>query len=147
MLVATVCASLAACMSAGQSAEAVAPAVSAAPVAPAAPAAPAVPVEPGTTVTDSLEAVIAAAVDDAVHRSGKPRESLKVTAAARVTWPDGALGCPEPGMLYTQALVPGYRVVVQAGETEYAYHAGARGQPTFCPPERAVPPAPGQDAT
>ena len=39
-------------------------------------------------------------------------------------------------MLYTQALVPGYRVVVQAARPEYAYHAGAQGQPTFCPPER-----------
>jgi hypothetical protein len=40
-----------------------------------------------------------------------------VVQAEAVTWPDGALGCPEPGIVYTQALVPGYWVVVEAEET------------------------------
>ena len=51
----------------------------------------------------------------------------ELVSAASVTFPDGGLGCPEPGMLYTQVLTPGYRVVVEAGGREYDYRAGARG--------------------
>ncbi|MCZ8131178.1 MAG: hypothetical protein O9284_07720 [Steroidobacteraceae bacterium] len=44
-----------------------------------------------------------------------------------VTWPDGSLGCPEPGMAYAMALVPGYRVILRFEAREYACHASARG--------------------
>ena len=138
--------SLVACYPSRQSVDAAAPAVSTVPTSPAPPVAPATPVEPGKPVTDNIETITGAVVEDAAHRSGLPRESIKVLAATRVTWPDGSLGCPEPGMLYTQALVPGYRIVVQAGERQYEYHAGTRGQPTYCPPERIRPPVPDSDA-
>ena len=45
------------------------------------------------------------------------RADLKVLSAEAVTWSDGSLGCPEPGMMYTQALVPGYRVQIRGGRT------------------------------
>ena len=41
-------------------------------------------------------------------------EDVTVVSYEDVTWPDGALGCPEPGMSYTQALVPGARLVLEA---------------------------------
>jgi hypothetical protein len=96
--------------------------------------------EGASNVTGAPEAMIEAALDDAARRSGKARTEVKVVTAEAVTWSDGSLGCPEPGMLYTQALVPGYRIVVQAGDERLAYHASARGQPKFCPSVRAVPP-------
>jgi hypothetical protein len=46
-------------------------------------------------------------------------------------------------MLYTQALVRGYRIVLQAGDERLEYHAGKSGQPKFCPAEKAIPPVPG----
>jgi hypothetical protein len=62
--------------------------------------------------------------------------TVRVLAAESVTWSDGSLGCPDPGMSYTMALVPGYRVVyaVRAGavEREYAYHAGLHGHFVHC---------------
>jgi hypothetical protein len=84
----------------------------------------------------------AAALKDAAQRSGKPLDAFTIVVAEAVTWSDGSLGCPEPGMLYTQALVPGYRIVVTAAGQQYEYHASARGEPKFCPPERVVAPAP-----
>lgn len=39
-----------------------------------------------------------------------------------ITWSDTSLGCPEPGKFYAQVLTPGYRVVLEAEEEEYAYH-------------------------
>jgi len=87
-------------------------------------------------------ALIEATIENAAQRSGTPRSEIKVVAAESVTWPDGSLGCPVPGMMYTQALVPGYRIVLQAGGQQLAYHAGAQGSARFCPADRAVAPIP-----
>ena len=53
--------------------------------------------------------------------SSVPVSDLTVESQEGVTWPDGSLGCPEPGMMYTQALVEGYRVVIRAGERTYDF--------------------------
>jgi hypothetical protein len=90
-----------------------------------------------------LQVAIAAALEDAARRSGLPVGQLQVIEATAVTWPDGSLGCPQDGMGYTQALVPGYRIQVRAGESVLDYHAGASGKPFHCPPKRATPPLPG----
>ena len=86
-----------------------------------------------------------AALDDAARRTGTARAAIRVVSAAAVTWPDGSIGCPEPGMMYTQALVPGYRIVLQAGSETLNYHARAQGPPVFCPVGRAVTPLPAAD--
>ena len=49
-----------------------------------------------------------------------------------VTWPDGSLGCPEPGHMYTQALVDGSHVVLAIDDTEYHFHAGPDGDLFYC---------------
>jgi hypothetical protein len=91
--------------------------------------------------------LIGAAISDAVRRTSAARTDVKVVTAEAVTWPDGALGCPQPGMMYTQALQPGYRIVLEAGGQTLNYHASAKGGPAFCPPERVTPPAPGNERT
>lgn len=83
-----------------------------------------------------------AALDDAARRTGLDRAYLFVISAEAVTWPDGSLGCPEPGRLYTQALVSGYRVIIRAGTARLDYHAGLRGEPSLCPDGRAQAPLP-----
>jgi len=90
----------------------------------------------------SLDSVVEAAIDDAVERTGLERDAIKVLSADAVTWGDGSLGCPEPGMMYTQALVPGYRVRLEAGGAVLDYHASARGRPSLCPAGRAQDPLP-----
>lgn len=72
-------------------------------------------------------AVVQAAVADAATRAGVDPAAVTVVSAEAVTFPDGGLGCPEPGMLYTQVLTPGYRVVVEAGGRQFDYRVGARG--------------------
>jgi hypothetical protein len=96
--------------------------------------------------TDAPAGMIEAALDDAANRSTIARADIGVASAAAVTWPDGSLGCPQPGMMYTQALVAGYRIVLQAGEQTLNYHAMSRGRPVFCPAGRVVPPVPAHPA-
>ena len=97
------------------------------------------PQQPAAT---NLAQVTKSALADAAQRTGFEPGALKVLSAEAVTWSDGSLGCPQPGMMYTQALVPGYRVRIQAGEHVLDYHAGRSGQPALCRAERSLEPAP-----
>lgn len=49
-----------------------------------------------------------------------------------VTWRDGSLGCPQPGMRYKQVLVNGYRIVLRHGGSEYPYHGAGARPPFLC---------------
>ncbi len=59
-------------------------------------------------------------------------DSFTVVKAVSITWRDGSLGCPEPGKMYTQALVPGAQIVVAVGSTEYDYRFGSGDAPQLC---------------
>ncbi|MBG9388271.1 hypothetical protein [Caenimonas aquaedulcis] len=87
-------------------------------------------------------AAVAAAREDAVRRAGIPEGELQVLSVERVTWPDASLGCPREGVLYTQALVKGWRVRLQSAAGELDYHLGERGAPLPCPPGRSRAPLP-----
>lgn len=73
------------------------------------------------------ERLLAPVLADASKRTGLPTSELVVTHAWRRTWNDGSLGCPQPGMYYTQALVPGWQVIVAAGERSLDYRLSDRG--------------------
>jgi hypothetical protein len=76
--------------------------------------------------------IIARLVADASERTGEEPDAIEVVQAAAVTWNDGSLGCPEPGVFYTQALVDGYHVILQAGDEELDYRVGAQGGFRLC---------------
>lgn len=70
------------------------------------------------------------ATSDLARRLGVDEDDVEVLRVEAVTWPDGSLGCPQPGMVYTQALVEGHRIVLSHAERVYLYHSGP-GQPPF----------------
>jgi len=76
--------------------------------------------------------ILANIVADASERTGADAAEIDVVQAEAITWTDGSLGCPEPGMAYTQALVDGYHVIVAAGDTEVDYRVGAGGGFRVC---------------
>ena len=96
---------------------------------------------PTSSRSPEMARQVQAALDDAARRAGTAVAELKVASVERVTWLDGSLGCPEPGLMYTQALVPGYRIRIEAGGKALDYHANTRGEMQLCPPGRAVAPA------
>jgi hypothetical protein len=65
--------------------------------------------------------VIDPVVDDAARVTGVASDRITVVYAQPQTFPDGGLGCPEPGMLYPQVQVDGYRIVVDADGDELDY--------------------------
>lgn len=64
---------------------------------------------------------------DASRRTGVAVDELEITFAEAITWSDGSLDCPEPGQLYTQALVDGHQVVIDAAGEELDYRAAGGG--------------------
>ncbi len=69
--------------------------------------------------------------DLAQRLSIDPSEILLVSME-QVVWPDKGLGCPQPGMVYQQVPQDGYRIILQAGKVEYAYHGGGVRDPFLC---------------
>ena len=86
----------------------------------------------------TLGTITEAVLEDAARRTGMERGALRVESAVAVTWADGSLGCPQPGINYTMALVPGYRITVRAGEKALDYHTSQRGNFVLCPVGMAV---------
>ena len=75
---------------------------------------------------------LAGILSDAAQRTGLPEDAIEVVRAEAMTWSDGSLGCPEPGMVYTQALVDGFHVVLDAGGEELDYRVGQGGSFRLC---------------
>lgn len=78
------------------------------------------------------DANVAIAMTDLVARFGVDAGSINVKSVEEVTWSDGSLGCPLPGMRYTQALVNGTRIVLEVAGSAYEYHSGAGREPFYC---------------
>jgi len=57
---------------------------------------------------------------------------ITVNVVESVTWPDGSIGCPQPGMSYTQALVPGLRVILEHDGRLYYYHGTSPDALSYC---------------
>lgn len=72
------------------------------------------------------------AVADLAGRLGVDEGAITVESVHQVTWRDGSLGCAEDGMLYTQALVEGRRIILGAREERYEYHAGGGRSVFLC---------------
>lgn len=83
---------------------------------------------------------VVAAVQAHAERMGVEPDAVTVEGFAEVTWSDGSLGCPQPGMMYTQALVPGYQLVLGVDGQLASYHAAQNGTFSHC----ANPVAPAQ---
>lgn len=71
-------------------------------------------------------------VADLAERKGVESDRILVIQAQATTWNDGSLGCPQPGVLYTQALVDGYWVILEADGDKYNYHASTSGYFFLC---------------
>lgn len=87
------------------------------------------------------EPMLVLVLEAAAKLASVPRGQLVVVRAEAVVWNDGSLGCPEPGMEYTQALVNGYWVVIEAAGHTYDFRAGRDGKFHLCPEGRGRPPS------
>lgn len=84
-------------------------------------------------VPEVSEAADAAARAALAERLGVPPGALVLVRAAGVTFSNGALGCPQPGFAYTEALVAGFELLYEHEGVRYQYHVSVSGaQLTDC---------------
>lgn len=79
------------------------------------------------------------AIEDLAGRLKIPAGEIEMVDIAKVVWPDGSLGCPQPGMFYTQALVEGVRIRLRVGEVIYHYHSATSRPPFLCENPSDIP--------
>ena len=87
------------------------------------------------------QAILQPILKEATALAKVGRDQLVVVRAESVVWNDGSLGCPEPGMMYTQALVNGYWIVIEAAGRTYDFRVGSGGSFRLCPPGQGHPPS------
>lgn len=85
-----------------------------------------IPSDPTTT------AWINQAVKDLAGRLKLDEGEIQVVSFESVVWPDGGLGCPEPGVFYTQVLVEGFRIRLEHNGQTYNYHGSLKRAPFLC---------------
>ena len=87
------------------------------------------------------QGILESVLKEAAALANVTREQLVILRAEPVIWNDGSLGCPEPGMMYTQALVNGYWVMIDAAGEKYDFRIGGGGNFRLCPPGQGHPPS------
>jgi hypothetical protein len=93
------------------------------------------PVASATLPREVRRAVVA----DAARRFKVAESAVVLGRAEKLMWSDGSLGCPQTGQMYSQALVPGFRLVAKTSEGDLVYHTDTRGQAVVCPPRTSKP--------
>ena len=83
-------------------------------------------------VDPALGPFVATAATDLAGRLGISADAITPIEAVLVIWPDGGLGCPQPGMEYKQVQVDGYRIVLAANGITFNYHGGGSRGPFLC---------------
>ncbi|MEO8063379.1 MAG: hypothetical protein ABI821_11605 [Pseudomonadota bacterium] len=95
-------------------------------------AAPAGPAGVAVTSASIPRAVRRAVVADAARRFKVAESAVVLTQTEKVTWSDASLGCPEPGQMYAQMLVDGFRIVAKTDAGSLAYNTDSGGKVVSC---------------
>ena len=101
------------------------------------------PTNPPAIVGEVPEAILNDIYADLTTLTGAEKETITLITAQELIWSDGALGCPQPGEVYTQATVPGYQVILELNSTTYDYHIAEDGYFILCENSLSAPPVSG----
>jgi hypothetical protein len=73
-----------------------------------------------------------AVVADAAKRFKVAESAVILVQPEKVTWSDASLGCPEPGKMYAQTLVEGFRIVAKTAAGSFTYNTDSAGTVVIC---------------
>jgi hypothetical protein len=79
-----------------------------------------------------MQYLVDQAVADLAMRLKVDESKIVAVSAQSMSWPDGSLGCPQPGMAYTQVMVDGVLIQLNVNGTTYSYHSGGSRAPFLC---------------
>jgi len=70
------------------------------------------------------QAAAMAALENALNL---PPQQIKLISSEAVDWPDGCMGVQRIGVLCSQGMVPGFRIVLEANARQYEFHTNQDG--------------------
>jgi len=73
--------------------------------------------------SETLTKLVDLAKGNLARRLGVGVKEVTLVSAEAVEWSDTSLGNPQPGMVYTQVITAGYKIILSAGSQEYEYHS------------------------
>ncbi len=82
---------------------------------------------PRPTSTEGLSPAQRAALSLLSETLSLPADQITLISTEAVTWPDGCLGIQRAGLMCTQALVEGYRIVLEAEGKQYELRTNQTG--------------------
>jgi hypothetical protein len=85
-----------------------------------------------TPSAPGLEGLIETAKQDLAQRLSIQTSDIVLVDAKEVVWPDGSLGCPQPGMMNIQVLTPGYFIQLEVNGKYYIYHTNKTDRIVRC---------------
>jgi hypothetical protein len=87
---------------------------------------------PDPSSNPESQALVDAALRDAAAHLGVSPADLHVDRVEAREWGDSSLGCPRPGLMYSQIVTPGFVIVISAAGKQLEYHTDTRGQVVLC---------------
>ena len=72
------------------------------------------------------------ALADAVSHLGVTAQQLHLDQVEPRQWPDSSLGCPRPGMMYSQIVTPGYLIIISGAGKNLEYHTDTASRVVLC---------------
>ncbi|OPF15199.1 hypothetical protein B1L04_21905 [Microcystis aeruginosa KW] len=84
-------------------------------------------VQPSLASPGPPNSVIEAVRQHLSQKTKIPVNRLQIQAAQPQTWPDGCLGLAKPGALCTQAVVPGWRIILTDKQKTWVYRTNSSG--------------------
>jgi hypothetical protein len=76
--------------------------------------------------------LVVQAKEDLAQRLSIEIGQVGLVEAKAVVWPDSGLGCPQPGVAYTQVRRDGLLIRLRVGKRVYNYHSGGSRSPFLC---------------
>ncbi|MFQ5596208.1 MAG: hypothetical protein ACE5HA_18860 [Anaerolineae bacterium] len=76
--------------------------------------------------------LVSQAMEDLAGRLSVHVDEIELVESKSVIWPDSSMGCPKPGMAYTQVQHDGLLLRLQVGDRVYEYHSGGSRPPFLC---------------
>jgi len=76
--------------------------------------------------------LVTQAKEDLASRLAVHVNEIELLETRSVIWPDSSMGCPKPGMAYTQVQHDGLLIRLRVGSHTYEYHSGGSRPPFLC---------------
>lgn len=80
-----------------------------------------------TYVTVDLAPQVMAAIQEVSKKYNLPADQIKYVSSEAVTWPSGCLGVVIPGVMCTDVMTPGFRIILTANGQQFEVHTNQDG--------------------